>query len=179
VSTYQEPDCEAPFLGGNAVFCRNWPYMYALAGTGNFISQDQIGLAPLPAGSAGSVSGLGGWNFYINAFANKDAQDAAWKFVQFMTAEAQQKFYALEGSYLPTRKSLYNDPEVKAKVPTVKLAPQALANTVPRPISPVYSDMSLQMQEQFNSSLNGDASPQEAIGTLQQQLQKIADQAPS
>jgi hypothetical protein len=39
--------------------------------------------------------------------------------------------------------------------------------------------MSLEMQEQFNSSLKGDVPPEEAIGTLQEQLQKIADQAPS
>ncbi|MDQ3865153.1 MAG: ABC transporter substrate-binding protein, partial [Actinomycetota bacterium] len=179
VSTYQEPDCEAPFLGGDAVFCRNWPYMYALAGTGDFIGQDQIDIAPLPAGSAGSVSGLGGWNFFINAFADSGAQDSAWEFVKFMVAEPQQKEFSIKGTYLPTLTSLYQDPEVKNNVPTVKLAPEALANTVPRPVSPVYSDMSLEMQEQFNSSLKGDASPEEAVQTLQEQLQKIADQTPS
>jgi multiple sugar transport system substrate-binding protein len=179
VSTYEEPDCEAPFLGGDAVFCRNWPYMYAMAGTGDFISQDQIDIAPLPAGSAGSVSGLGGWNFFINAFADSGAQDSAWEFLKYMVAEEQQKEYAIKGSYLPTLKSLYNDPEVKNNVPTVKLAPEALANTVPRPVSPVYSDMSLEMQEQFNASLNGDVPPEEAVGTLQEQLQGIAEQAPS
>ncbi len=180
VSTYAEPECEAPFLGGDAVFCRNWPYMYALAGTGDYDIIDKIDIAPLPAGTDGqSVSGLGGWNFYINAFAEQEAQDAAWQFVEFMTAEAQQKFYALEGSYLPTLEALYNDPEVKENVPTVRLAPQALARTEPRPVSPVYSDMSLEMAEVFNSSLKGDVPPQEAVGTLQQQLQDIADQAPS
>ena len=179
VSTYAEPETEAPFLGGDAVFARNWPYMYSIAGTGDFISQDQIGIAPLPAGSAGSVSGLGGWNFFINAFAPEESQNAAWEFVQYMVAEKQQKEFAIKGSYLPTLKSLYNDPEVKNKVPTVRLAPEALANTVPRPVSPVYSDMSLEMAEQFNASLKGDVSPEEAIGTLQEQLQSIAEQAPS
>lgn len=179
VSTYKEPETEAPFLGGDAVFARNWPYMYSLAGTGDFISQDQIDIAPLPAGSAGSVSGLGGWNFFINAFADSAQQDAAWEFVQFMSAEPQQKEYSIKGSYLPTLKALYDDPEVKNNVPTVRLAPEALANTVPRPVSPVYSDMSLEMAEQFNASLNGDVSPEEAIGTLQEQLQSIAEQAPS
>lgn len=179
VSTYKEPETEAPFLGGDAVFARNWPYMYSLAGTGDFISQDQIDIAPLPAGSAGSVSGLGGWNFFINAFADSGQQDAAWEFVQFMSAEPQQKEFSIKGSYLPTLKALYDDPEVKNSVPTVRLAPEALANTVPRPVSPVYSDMSLEMAEQFNASLNGDVSPEEAIGTLQEQLQSIAEQAPS
>ena len=180
VSTYAEPDCEPAFLGGNAVFCRNWPYMYALAADPELsqIKQEQIDIAPLPAGEGGtSVSGLGGWNFYINAFAVQEAQDAAWEFVKFMTAPEQQKFYALEGSYLPTLSSLYDDPEVAETVPPVRLAPDALANTVPRPVSPVYSDMSLTMAEQFNATLNGDASAQESISTLQKELQDIADQS--
>ena len=180
VSTYAEPETEAPFLGGDAVFCRNWPYMYSLAGTESFIEPDLIDIAPLPAGDGGeSVSGLGGWNFFINAFAEQEAQDAAWEFVKFITAPEQQKFYSLGGSYLPTLTALYDDPEIKESVPTVRLAGEALKNTVPRPVSPVYSDMSLKMAEEFNSSLGGDTEPQQAISTLQTELQKIADQAPS
>ena len=179
VSTYDEPACEAPFLqNGDAVFCRNWPYMYALAGGEGFkVKPEQIDIAPLPAGEGGeSVSGLGGWNFFINAFADQEAQDAAWEFVKYMTAEEQQREYALGGAYLPTLKSLYEDAEVAKQVPVVRLAPEALANTEPRPVSPVYSDMSLEMAEQFNSALKGDVSAQEAASTLQEQLQSIADQ---
>jgi len=180
VSTYAEPETEAPFLGGDAVFCRNWPYMYSLAGTENFIKPDVIDIAPLPAGEGGeSVSGLGGWNFFINAFADTEAQDAAWEFVQYMTAPEQQKSYALGGSYLPTLTALYDDAEIKEAVPTVRLGGEALKNTVPRPVSPVYSDMSLKMSEEFNASLGGDTPPQQAISSLQKELQSIADQAPS
>jgi multiple sugar transport system substrate-binding protein len=180
VSTYKEPETEAPFLGGDSVFARNWPYMYSLAGTGDFIGTDKIDIAPLPAGEGGqSVSGLGGWNFFINAFADSGQQDAAWEFVKFMVAEPQQKEYSIKGTYLPTLTSLYDDPEVKNNVPTVRLAPEALANTVPRPVSPVYSDMSLEMAEQFNASLNDDVTPEQAIQTLQEQLQNIVEQAPS
>ena len=180
VSTYAEPECEAPFLGGDAVFCRNWPYMYSLAGTGDFIKPDLIDVAPLPAGEGGeSVSGLGGWNFFINAFAEQEAQDAAWEFVKYMTAPEQQKFYSLGGSYLPVLTALYDDAEIKEKVPAVRLGGEALKNTVPRPISPVYSDMSLKMSEEFNAALGGDTEPQQAISSLQTELQKIADQSPS
>ncbi len=115
----------------------------------------------------------------INAFAEQEAQDAAWEFVKYMTAPEQQKFYALEGSYLPTLTALYDDPEIKESVPTIRLGGEALKNTVPRPVSPVYSDMSLKMAEEFNALLGGDTEPQQAISTLQTELQKIADQAPS
>jgi hypothetical protein len=39
--------------------------------------------------------------------------------------------------------------------------------------------MSLEMAEQFNASLSGDTEPQQAISTLQTELQKITEQAPS
>jgi multiple sugar transport system substrate-binding protein len=180
VSTYAEPETEAPFLGGDAVFARNWPYMYSLAGTENFIKPDVIDIAPLPAGEGGeTASSIGGWNFFINAFADQEAQDAAWEFVKFMTAAEQQKFYSLGGSYLPTLTALYDDPEIKEKVPAVRLAKEAFKYTRARPVSPVYSDMSLKMAEEFNAALGGDTEPQQAISTLQKELQSIADQAPS
>ena len=178
VSTYAEPECEAPFLGGNAVFCRNWPYMYALADSGGFIGSDKIEIAPLPAGEGGESAGtLGGWNFFINAFAPQEAQDAAWEVIQFLTAPEQQKEFAIGATFLPTLEALYDDEEVAERIPTVRLAPEALANAQPRPVSPVYSDMSLEMAEQFNAVLKGDASAQQTASTLQQQLQQIAEQA--
>jgi hypothetical protein len=39
--------------------------------------------------------------------------------------------------------------------------------------------MSLKMAEEFNAVLGGDTEPQQAISTLQKELQSIADQAPS
>lgn len=179
VANYTEQESQTSFLNGDAVFCRNWPYMYALAADPeqSKVKQDQISVAPLPKGAAGSVSGLGGWNFYINAASDQGKQDAAYEFVKFCTASKQQKFRALNGSFLPTLKALYEDQEIKDKVPVIDLAPEALANTKPRPISPYYSDMSLKMAEQFNASLKGDVKPQNAINTLQDELQSIADQA--
>jgi len=177
VTNYTETESQTTFLNGDAVFCRNWPYMYALAANPDEskVTQDQVSVAPLPAGPAGSVSGLGGWNMMINAASQK--QDQAWEFVQWMTAPEQQKFRALKGSFLPVLKALYDDQEILDAVPVIALAGEALANTVPRPVSPYYSDMSLKMAEQFNRAYKGDVSPEEAVRTLQSELQQIADQA--
>jgi len=179
VTNFTETESQTTFLNGDAVFCRNWPYMYALAADPDEskIKQEQIGVAPLPAGSAESVSGLGGWNFYINAASDPETQDAAYEFVKFCTSPEIQKFRALNGSFLPTLKSLYEDKEILDAVPVIALAGDALANTQPRPVSPAYSDMSLKMAEQFNAAFKGDVSPDEAVKTLQSELQDIADQA--
>jgi multiple sugar transport system substrate-binding protein len=68
---------------------------------------------------------------------------------------------------------LYDDPEIRDSVPVVALAKEALRNSRPRPVSPYYSDMSLEIAEQFHASLNGEVSPEQAARTLQTQLEQL------
>ncbi len=180
VVNYTETESHTTFLNGDAVFIRNWPYMYGLASDPeqSKIKPEQIGVAPIPAGEGGqSFSGLGGWNLFINA-ASQDKVDAAWTLIQYLSAPEQVKARALQGGPgIPTYKSLYDDQEILNNVPVVALAKEAAQNAKPRPVSPYYSDMSLEMAEQFNASLKGDISPEQAVKTLQNQLQNIVEQA--
>ena len=179
VSTYTEEETDPAFLNGDAVFARNWPYMYALAGTSDYpkVKPEQIAVAPLPVGEPKPTiaSTLGGWNFLVNAAS--DLQDEAWEFIQFMTSEANMKYRAVEASLLPTLKSLYDDPEVVDAIPVIKLGKEAIQHARPRPVSPYYGDMSLEMAEQFASVVKGDSSPEEAAKTLQTSLENIVEQA--
>ena len=178
VSTYTETETDPAFMGGKAVFARNWPYMFSLAGTSDYpkVKPEQVGVAPIPVSDGNqSYSCLGGWNMMMSALS--DMQDQAWEFMKWMTAPEQMKYLALEATRLPARKSPYEDQEILSKVPTIRLAKDIIPNTKPRPVSPYYSDMSLKMQEQFNSSLKGDVSPQQAAKTLQKELTSIQQQA--
>ena len=180
VATYKEQETQTAFLSGDAVFARNWPYMYALAADEeqSSITQDQIGVGPIPvSGDSETASGLGGWNLFINASADPEVQDAAYEFIQFLTASEQQKFRALEGAFLPTLTALYDDQEILDQVPVIDLGKTAIQSSRPRPVSPVYSDMSLKMAEQFNASLKGEIAPDGAISTLQTELSDIVEQA--
>ncbi len=177
VSIYKEDESAAAFLNGDAVFLRNWPYVYALAGDPeeSEIEAAQVGVSELPSADGEPGNGtVGDQPLYINATSQN--QDAAWEFIRFLSDPEQQKVRALEGSYLPTRTALYNDPEVRENVPVVPLAEQALKNTRPRPVSPYYSDMSLEMAEQFNASLTGDITPDEATQNLQTSLEEFIQQ---
>jgi ABC-type glycerol-3-phosphate transport system substrate-binding protein len=78
--------------------------------------------------------------------------------------------------YFTTRSALYDDPEIQEKVPVVALAKEALQHTRPRPVSPYYSDMSLEMAEQFNASLKGETTPKDAARTLKRELESIIQQ---
>ena len=177
VTQYKEQESATIFLNGDAVFMRNVPRMYALASDPNEskIKPEQIGVSALPVAAEGnqSHSNLGGWNLFINA-ASKN-QDAAWEFIRFMSAPEQQKFRALNGSVIPTRQSLLEDREILDKVPVISLGREAIQNTKPRPVSPYYSDMSLRMAKQFNASLRGNVSPEDAVKTLQDELTTIVE----
>jgi multiple sugar transport system substrate-binding protein len=102
--------------------------------------------------------------------------DAAWKFIEYLSAPEQQKFRATKGSYLPTRIELYDDPEIQDSVPVVALAKTALQHTMPRPVTPYYSDMSLEIRDQFNASLLGEISPEQAARTMKENLENLIQQ---
>jgi multiple sugar transport system substrate-binding protein len=72
VTTFEEPQAMNVFAGGNAAFLRNWGYAYSASITpaaGGKLTQDQVGVAPLPAFGGQQAPGyscIGGSNMYIS-----------------------------------------------------------------------------------------------------------------
>src|ERR671917_2001790 len=177
VLQYQEDESHGAFVRGDSVFLRNWPYVYALLSNPDEskIKPDQVGVASLPVQGGQSASALGGWNFFINAASEK--QDQAWEFIRWMTEPEQLKKNALEGSRLPVRRELYEDQEILDNVPVARLGKDVIIqNSRPRPVSPVYSDISLEMAEKFSASISGEMSPEEAVSSLQQEMSSLVKQ---
>jgi multiple sugar transport system substrate-binding protein len=174
---YLEDESHGAFVRGDSVFLRNWPYVYALLSDPkeSEIKPGQVGVTSLPVGGGESASALGGWNFFVNA--NSEKQDQAWEFIRWMTQPEQLKKNALEGSRLPVRRELYEDAEILDNVPVAKLGKEVIIqNSRPRPVSPVYSDISLEMAEKFSASLAGEMSPEEAVAALQKEMSGLVEQ---
>lgn len=176
--TYMEEESQAAFLNGDAVFMRNWSYVYALASdpAQSKIKPGQVGLSTLPVAEEGETSTnvLGATNLYMNA--TTQSEEASWALIRYFTAPEQQKLRATEGARIPVLKSSYRDEQLLREVPVIKLAKEALQTVRPRPVSPYYSDMSLEMADQFNAILSGETSPGQGAKTLQRDLEKIIDQ---
>ena len=177
---YTTQESQASFTNGDVVFMRNWPFVHALLSDPETsrVKPGQVDIGALPVADEGdtSFSGLGGWNFMVNAGAENKIEEI-WAFIEFMSAPEQQQTFAIESARLPTLKALYEDDEVLDKLPVARLGREALENTRPRPVSPLYSDMSLEMAEEFNAALKGEVSVDQALAGLQKGLQNIADQA--
>jgi multiple sugar transport system substrate-binding protein len=177
VTVYKEDESAGAFLNGDGIFLRNWPYVYALVSdpAESKLKPEQVGVSELPSADGKPGNGtVGDQPLYISASSKNP--DAAWKFIEFLTAPEQQRLRAVEGAYLPTLSDLYDDPEIQESVPVVPLAKVALQHTLPRPVSPYYAEMSLEMAEQFNASLTGDVTPEEAARTMKKGLESIIQQ---
>jgi multiple sugar transport system substrate-binding protein len=62
-------------------------------------------------------------------------------------------------------------------VPVARLGKEAIIqNSTARPVTPFYSDISLELAAGFNSTLAGDTPPEEAVRSLQGEIQSIVDQ---
>src|SRR5919107_3727538 len=177
VANYREDESEITFaIHGDAVFCRHWPYMYEVSSwSESKVEPGQVGFSPLPVadGQHRTASCLGGDVLLINAFS--EMKEEAWEFIRFFANEQSQKTRALDAGVLPTRKALYDDREVKEALPMISEAKEALLNVRPRPVSGRYSEMSRVMALQFNNVLRGNATPEEAVDTLQRELQQIIE----
>ena len=172
VADFREEDAYEAFLAGDAVFMRNWPFVYGLIQDSD-LSPEQVGVAQLPVVSEGNppFSTLGGWNLMISA--DSDNVNEAWTFIQFATDPEQQKLRALEGGFLPTLQPLYEDQEITDQVPVVSLGRDAVENARVRPVTPFYSAMSQRIAGTFNRVLRGEVEGREAVRALQGELQTI------
>ena len=154
VTSYQEDETAQAFTGGNAVFVRNWPYMYQLAQDAA-ATKDKFDVAPLPVtGSNPPVGTVGGWQLGVSKFSK--APDAAIEFVRYMTSEEISKFRAVNGTYVPLYQSVADDPDVQKNQPFLKNL--SSVQRVVRPSNALganYNQGSTIMFQAFNAILNG------------------------
>ena len=173
ITTFTEEPSRQAFQNGDAIFMRNWPYAYALGNASGSKVAGKFDIHAMPYGGSNTVghSCIGGWNMAINAFSKNP--DASWSFMKYMLGPDAQKQLAIKGSFTPALKSVYDDADVKAKQPLfTKLAP-ILQNALPRPVSPVYPDLSNIIQSHVHQALTKAASPADALSALQSQLQTL------
>ncbi len=176
VATYTELECTQDFENGDAVFMRSWPTAYTNISRGQAkIGPEQVGVTSLPVSLAGqeSYSCLGGWNLMVNAHISEVEKEAAWAFIQFMTAEPQQRNLAQNGGHLPTLRTLYEEKELLAEVPVMGLARDILPNARQRPITPFYMDVSPDLAWAFSATLDGTLTPLEAMETIEGLFQDV------
>jgi multiple sugar transport system substrate-binding protein len=164
VLTWQEEHARLAFQNGQAVFMRNWPYAWALLQEPDRSRvAGRVAVAPFPAAEGGRrTAALGGSQLAINA--RTADRDLAWALVDFLTQPAQMLERARTAAQLPARQSVYDDPALAGalSIPAEAIR-QALAAAMPRPVTPIYSELSGVLQVHLHRALTGQQTPEAAL----------------
>jgi multiple sugar transport system substrate-binding protein len=165
--TYMEEESRNAFQTGRIALLRNWPYVYSLAKT----AKVKFGLEPLPPWQGGkAASVLGGYNLGISKYSKNP--DAAISFANFATGPKAQKTFFVKSSLPAVLTQTYRDPAVKRSVPFASALLKAVQQGRPRPVSPVYPQISEAISNNVYSVLSSGTSPQTALKKAQQQINK-------
>lgn len=173
---YQEEESRGVWQTGNAVFMRNWPYVYALSNSADSAVKGKFDVAPLPAMAEGEppASALGGWNLAVSKYSTK--QDAAIALVKFLASPEVQKAEAVELSRLPTIEALYDDKDVIAAQPFMANWKPIFQNAVPRPSAATkvkYNEVSSKFWTAVHKTLAGSGTAAENLELLEVELTEL------
>ena len=149
----QEVDSRDKFKEGKAAFLRNWSQGWEFINAEDSKIRGKVGVVAIPTveDSEQSWSCQGGWGLGI-ANQTKDSEEA-WMAIQFLTNIASQRLLANNG-YIPTRKKLFEDPQLIKKYHHYPVIRQSLENTVLRPSISNYLETSQTLQEKLHQALS-------------------------
>jgi multiple sugar transport system substrate-binding protein len=149
---FTEEETNLAFVGGEAMYAYNWPYMWDNAQKDGSKVKGNVGVAPIAGPNGAGASTLGGYNNGINVFSKNKA--TARDFIAFVQNDENQMSFA-DASFPPVLKSVYDDPALQAKYPYLPALKTALENAKPRPVTPNYKQVSKAIQDNANSALTG------------------------
>jgi len=175
---WQEEDARLAFQNGDAVFMRNWPYAYPLLQDANKSKvAGRFAVAPMPAAAGGRpAAALGGAQLAINARSRHP--DAAWQLIAFLTAPEQQLERARVAGEYPPSPALYRSGALDRILPVPPAdALRVIERAVPRPVTPIYAELSTALQIQLHRALSGQVAPGPALATAADDMRRIAADA--
>lgn len=175
VVSFAEEEARNVFQNGDAVFMRNWSYVWNLAEKADSKVRGKIGVAPLPHGPDGkSVATLGGWQLAVSRYSAQPALAA--DLVMFLTSKEMQKKRALLVGSLPTYPSLYKDADVLAAAPYFASLGEAFKTAQARPstiTADKYNAVSSAVWNATSAVLAGRVKGAAAVQQLERDINKV------
>lgn len=170
VTTYAEEETRRLFQNGKAVFLRNWPYVYSAALDSPIAGKYSI--KPM-VHDLGQDSGAcqGGWGLGIAK--SSQHPDEAWQVIEFFSSENAQREYILDTGYVPSRISLFNDPEIVAKYNYYPKLLSVVRNSALRPPISQYAQASDILQRYLSAALTKKMSSEGAMKAAAAETRKL------
>ncbi len=164
VLTWHEEETRFAFQNGSAVFMRNWPYAYEpMSDSAESRVAGKFTVTPMPGADGGhSTAALGGSPLAINAYS--EFPDAAYRLIEYLTAPEQMLERAAAVGQYPSRPALYDDARLaKALAVPLGQARRAIESATPRPVTPIYTELSDILQIELHRALARQAQPEQAL----------------
>ncbi|WFB09881.1 extracellular solute-binding protein [Streptomyces sp. LX-29] len=135
-----------------------------------FKDRDNLGVVPVPAGSAGQGAPQGGQN--LTVYAGSKNLDASYLFAKYMSSAEVQAKTTEALSLLPTRTSVYDQKSV-AENPNVKFFKAAVDKAVERPWIPQGNSLFQAILVEFPGVVTGKTSPEDAAESVGDAYRKL------
>ncbi len=176
VTTYQEEETRRIFQSGQAAFLRSWPYVWPLANAKDSPIKGKIAIKPMVSNSGKSGGAcLGGWGLGISK-TTKHPQEA-WKAIQYFTSEEAQRRFILQAGFVPSRRSLFTDPQIVATYPYYPQLLEVVEQAVLRPPIAQYAQTSDILQRYLSAALTNRMSPEAAMKAAAQETRRLLGNA--
>ncbi|MEV6354311.1 extracellular solute-binding protein [Streptomyces hydrogenans] len=164
---------QAAFKDGKVAMMINGPWAVADTYAGKeFADKANLGIAPVPAGSAGQGAPQGGHNLAV--YAGSKNLDASYAFAEYMTSAESQATIAQQLSLLPTRQSAYLQKDV-AKSEMIGFFKPVVDKAVERPWIPEGGSLFEPVKVEYTKVLTGQTTPEQgakAVGDAYRKLLK-------
>jgi multiple sugar transport system substrate-binding protein len=168
VVAQMEEESRRAFEQGKTTFMRNWPYAYALGNKSKIKGKFKITTLPGFGGKPGSGV-LGGTNLAISAYSKNPG--GALAVMNYFTSDVGQRLIG-EGATPPATTAAYQDSSVRKAIGLPDEIEHAVAQAKPRPVSPVYPQISQALYQNVNKALSGQLSTDQAVKNMSSQIQK-------
>jgi multiple sugar transport system substrate-binding protein len=176
VLTWHEEEPRFAFQNGEAAFMRNWPYaVIPMQDSAQSRVAGRFAVAPMPAAPGGRhTAAFGGAQLAINAFSPE--AEAAWLVIDYLTRPEQMLERARIVGQFPTRTAVFDDPALAEAlaIPPAQ-ARDIVEAAVPRPVTPVYTQLSEILQIQLHRALSRQAEPGPALARAASEMQALLD----
>jgi ABC-type glycerol-3-phosphate transport system substrate-binding protein len=164
VLTWQEEQTRFAFQNGQSAFMRNWPYAYGLMEERSQSAvSGRFAVSAMPGTDRGApTAALGGSGLAINA--HSDQLDEAYLLIDYLLQPEQMIDRARVAGQYPPRPALYDTRELAAALPIPPAdALAVIEHATPRPVTPVYNQLSELLQVSLHRALTRQQTPRDAL----------------
>ncbi|MEK6279534.1 MAG: ABC transporter substrate-binding protein [Acidobacteriota bacterium] len=172
-ASFNADEVGAHLLQGTAAMSINWPaWISAFNDPSRSKVIGKMEFTSLPGAKNPGRAEIGNWLIAIPRDATH--KEAAFEFLLWATSGEQMKRSALRGNP-PTRKSLFNDPELVTKFQAYPAQLRSLESSRPRPRTPFWNEIENVFGIYLSKANSGELSPDDAMNQANAEIAKILE----